>query len=140
MDKSKAIRLLKKEPAKIEHLRELPCDNESDNQKFKLFRYRVSDIIEAAFGTDSSEYRRIPIMPIQTLTFEKPEAKRKQEYNGYLDNYEIYLKSIIQKYEQLGFEQTPVANDKKPFRQKVWYEVKDFATSVIAKFFAEKTK
>jgi len=104
MERSKAIELLEQELAEIACLRELPCNNDGDNEKFKLWRYKVLDIIEAAFGKDSSEYRRIPIMPIKTLTFEKTEAERKQEYNEYLDRYEVALKSIIRKYELLGIE------------------------------------
>jgi uncharacterized protein YqfB (UPF0267 family) len=140
MVRNEAIGLLEQELAKIEHLRGLPCDDDSDNKDFKLLRYNVRDIIEVAFNKDSSEYRRIPIMSINTLTFEKTEEERKQEYNKSLDSWELYLESIIQKYEKLGFENTTVANDKRPFYQKAWYEVKDFIASVIAKFLAEKTK
>ena len=129
--KNKTLELLKQALNEISHLRELPCDNE----EFKLFRYNVKDIIEAVFGKDSPEYKRIPIMPIETLTFPKAEAQVKQEYDERLDGYQTALKSIIQKHEKIGFEKTPVTICK-----KIWNECKDFIATIIAKFMAEKTK
>lgn len=46
-------------------------------------------------------------MPIRTLTFQKTEDQRKQEYNECLDKHETALKSIVQKYEMLE-EEKPV--------------------------------
>lgn len=97
MGNSKAIESLKRELKKISKLRTLP----PDNKEFESWRHRVLDIIEAAFGKDSSEYRRLPIMPIQTLTFQQTEAQQKQEYNELLDKHEIALKSIIKRQEIL---------------------------------------
>jgi len=114
VDKREAIELLQQKLAEIARLRGLPCDNDSDNKEFKLLRYHVADIIETAFGKDSSEYKRIPIMPIKTLTFRQTDAEREQEYNGYLDSYEICLKSIIQKYEKLGIEIQPTVIEERP--------------------------
>jgi len=98
MDIRKAVELLKKDLDEIASLRKIPCDDDSDNEQFKLLRYRVREIVEAASGKDSSEYRRIPVRPISTLRFRKTEAQRNEEYSKYLDDYEIILKSIIQNY------------------------------------------
>ena len=54
------------------------------------------------------------------------DAERQEAYNSYLDYKEIALNSIINKYE--------------PWYRKLWHESKDFITTIIAKFAAEKTK
>ena len=110
MKKRKAMKLLKEALNEIPRLRELP---DKHNEEFKLWRINILDVIEKAFGKDSSEYKRIPVMPIETLTFQKTGAQKKQEYNDWLDKYETALKSIIKKYEKTGFESMPVATCKK---------------------------
>ena len=116
MDEKQAIEFLKQELAEIARLRGLPCGSDGYNNDFKLWRYNVLDVIETAFGKNSSEYNRIPTMPIESLTFHKTEAQIKQEYNELLDKHEIVLKSIIGKHEKIGLERMPVAT-----YQKVWH-------------------
>ena len=103
MDKSKAIELLKQVLSEVTQLRTLRYDD----PKFKLWRDKIENILEAAFGMDSWEYRRFAQAVI--LYWGRSDAELQEAYNSYLDSYETALKSIIQKYETLGFEAEPAA-------------------------------
>jgi hypothetical protein len=129
------IKLLEHKLAEITRLKEMPCDDNSDSHDFKLLRNYVENIVEKESGRNSSEYKKIPIMPIRTLTFQTTEAELRQEYHESLESWEIYLESVIEKYKNIT-----VADDIKICFKKAWYEIKDFAQGVIAKYFAEKTR
>ncbi len=103
MDRSKAIELLKQVLSEVTQLRTLRYDD----PKFKLWRDKIENILEAAFGMDSWEYRRFA--QAVTLYWGRSDAELQEAYNSYLDSYETALKSIIQKYELLGTETKPTA-------------------------------
>jgi len=103
MDKNKAIKLLKQALSEIPHLRELPYDN----QEFVLWRDRVPNILEAAFGKSSWEHEWFAT----AVTVWRWDQ---EGYNSDLDSYETALKSIIQKYEILGIETEPEAKVEPP--------------------------
>ena len=97
MDKSKAIEMLKQCLEEIPQLEELHYDN----QKFELWRNKVSDILEAAFGRSSSEWDKF-VRAAGASIYSGTEIEYQQEYNRRLYDYETALKSTIQKYEILG--------------------------------------
>jgi hypothetical protein len=105
MDKNKAIELIKQALAEIPHLREL--HHERDKQKFELWRDKVLNILEAAFGESSQELKRFAT----AVTVWRWDQ---EGYNSDLDSYETALKSIIQKYELLGIEDKPAAKTEPP--------------------------
>ncbi len=96
MDKGKAIELLKQALTEIPHLRELPHGNE----EFELWRDKVLNILEAAFGKNSSEYDRF-VTTVGVWRWDE------EAYNIELDSYETALKSVIKKHELLGVETKP---------------------------------
>jgi len=107
MTKSEAIDTLKPQLAEIPHLRQLA----PGNQKFKLWHDKLSNVIKAALDPDDRR-RFSSAVPIRTdfswASGNKPAQDRAQ-YLEDLDNYETALKSIIEKYEVLGFEDKPAA-------------------------------
>ena len=102
MDKSKAIELLKKEINKIPHLRTLAYHNE----KFKLWRDNVKNIIKAAL--DSEDYQKFSRAGQRGhMHGIMPDNVYQQDYLENLTSYETALKSIVQKYKILGVETKP---------------------------------
>lgn len=103
MVKSKAIKLLKQVLSEVTQLRTL----RHDDPKFELWRDKIKNILEAAFGMDSWEYRKFAQAVI--LYWGRSDVELQEAYNSYLDSYETALKSIIQKYKILGIEDKPAA-------------------------------
>jgi uncharacterized protein (TIGR02391 family) len=101
MDKSKAIELLKEALAEIPHLRELHYDN----QEFELWYDKVQNVTKAAL--DSDDARRFASYGPIHLRGMFSENVYQEDYLKKLEDYETALKSIIQKYELLGFEKEP---------------------------------
>ena len=100
MDKGKSIELVKGALAEIPHLRELHYDN----QEFKLWRSKVETIIKAGLNKedyDTFQSARLSSFPMRGIA---SENSFKEHYWEELTSYETALKSIIQKYELLGFE------------------------------------
>ncbi len=81
-----------------------------DNQKFELWRNKVSDILEAAFGRSSSEWDKF-VRAVGASINSGTEIEYQQEYNRRLYDFETALKSIIQKYELLGIEEKTQQKD-----------------------------
>jgi len=104
MDKNRAIELLKEALSEVSHLRELRYGN----QDLELWRDKVSDIIEAAFGRKSSEYDRFA-RSVTSWLYTGSEIQYQNEYSQNLDEYETALKSIIQKQEILGIKERPAS-------------------------------
>jgi len=73
---------------------------------------------------NSQEYRQFA--SLTQLFRPTSDAERQEAYNSYLDNKEIALNSIINRYE--------------PWYKKIWHESKDFIATIIAKIIAEKSK
>ena len=120
MDKKKARELLKQALNEIPHLRRL----HRKNQELKPWYDKVCNILEKVSSRTSWEY--IQFTDLTQLPRPTSDAERQEAYNSYLDYKEIALNSIINKYE--------------PWYKKLWHELKDFITTIIAKFVAEKTK
>lgn len=94
MELSKVLELLKNALNEVPHLRELPCDNDD----YPLWRDKVIDILKAAFSQDSDEYKRF------VYVTSWGGLRCEDFYLHNLRQYEMALKSIIQKYELLGLE------------------------------------
>jgi hypothetical protein len=120
MDKKKARELLKQALIQIHHLRRL----HPKNQELKVWYEKVCNILKEVSGVSSWEYRQFT--SFTHLYRPTSDAERHVSYNSYLDSKEIVLNSIINKYE--------------PWYKKILPELKDFITTSIAKFAAEKTK
>jgi uncharacterized protein (TIGR02391 family) len=101
MDRDKALELLKQALTEIPHLRELHYDN----QECKLWHDKVRNIIKAALNSEDvkrfASYRPIHLRGMFS------ENVYQEDYLKKLEDYETALKSIIQKYELLGFEKEP---------------------------------
>ncbi len=102
MNKGKAIELLKQCLDEVTHLRTLSLGN----QEFDLWHNKVLDILEVTFDKSSSEYERFA-RALRSTHFAYTDAERQIEFNRRLGEYETALKSIIDKYELLGFEVKP---------------------------------
>ena len=120
MDKKKARELLKQALNQIPHLRRLL----PKNQELKPWYEEVCNILKEVSGRSSWEYRQFA--GLTQLFRPTSDAERQEAYNSYLNNKEIALNSIINKYE--------------PWYKKIWPELKDFIATTIAKIVAEKTK
>jgi len=103
MDKKKAIELLKQALNEIPSLKELHYDN----QEFKLWRSKISDIIKA--GLDKDDYNKYTSASPSVILIRGmfPDNRYQQEYVENLTRYETAIKSIIQKYDILGVEEKP---------------------------------
>jgi len=101
MDKNKTLELLKKALAEVSHLKEL----HHDNQEFKLWLEKVCDIIKA--GLDQDDLQKFSSFQPIHVGGMFPDNVYQSDYLKRLQDYETGLKSIIQKYEILGFEGKP---------------------------------
>lgn len=101
MDKRRAIELLKQALIEIPHLREL----HHGNQELELWFNRVRDVIKA--GLDEDDQERFPSSRKVTITGRPSDDDFQKWYLNDLEIYETRLKSIIQKYEIVGFEDKP---------------------------------
>ncbi len=105
MDKGKAIELLKKALAEIAHLRELHYDN----QEFKLWHDKVRDILKASLESD--DLGRFSVGSWKIRGIFSDDVYQREYLEEHLPRYETALKSIIQKYEILGFETEPATGE-----------------------------
>jgi len=124
MDVSKAIELLKQALGEIPHLREL--HHERDKQEFELWFNKVQTIIKATLDTD--DLKRFSSQRSAHVRGWFPDDVYQQDYLKRLTDYETALKSIIQKYELLEFEEKSVKKT----------EQKDTAKSPIQLFDSMK--
>jgi uncharacterized protein (TIGR02391 family) len=103
MDKKEAIELLKNALTEIPHLRELHYDN----QEFELWFNKVKTITKNGLDEEDCETlssARLMSFPMRGIA---PESSFIEHYQKEITGYETALKSIIQKYELLGFEKEP---------------------------------
>ncbi len=100
MDKGKAIELLKEALGEIPHLREL--HHERNKQEFELWFNKVQTIIKATL--DADDLRKFSSRRSAHVRGWFQDDVYQQDYLKRLTDYETALKSIIQKYELLGFE------------------------------------
>ena len=98
MEKSEAIELLKQALDDIPNLREL----QYDNREFELWRDRVRNILKATLMEDDVQ-RFASRRPIKIRGVFSNDVYQ-GEYLERVADYETALKSIIEKYEMLGFK------------------------------------
>ena len=100
MDLSKALELIEGDLREVPNLRKLRYDD----PRYDLWYYKVSDILKAAFGPESDEYKRF----IESWQPGKRRAgtlfKLQKWYNQKLTRRVAALLSILKKYELLGEE------------------------------------
>ena len=112
MDERRAIELLRPALKEIPDLKEL----HHNDQEVKLWYDKVLDIINA--GLDWSDWTKFLLsgeatsVDIRSLS----DSALQRHYLERLEGYETALKSIIQKYEILGFEAHPAAAAEPPSR------------------------
>ena len=100
MDKNKAVELLKQALLDIPKLRNLRYNN----QEFKLWYEKVETIIKA--GLNNDDYLKFSKATV-TVLLPLFDSEIQNAHLRSLKNYEIALKSMIQKYEILGTESEP---------------------------------
>jgi predicted nucleotide-binding protein len=98
MDKKEAIEYLKQRLGEIPELTQLAHNND----KYPLWYRIIEDVLEEVFGRDSSEYERFSGAWLHVSA-----GEHQREYITTLKMRETALKSIIQKYETLGFKTEP---------------------------------
>jgi len=97
MDLQKALELLEQYKQEIESLRELKYDNGA----FQLWRDKVIIVIQAAFGKDSDEYKKLNPRHFYTLVMQT-DTEQQKNYMEILGRHELGIEFILQKYEILG--------------------------------------
>jgi len=102
MNKGKATELLKQCLNEVPQLRKLY----HDNQEFTLWLDKIKNIIKAALTHDDLK-RFSSSQPILLKSFSFADSYYQENYLARLTDYEIALKSILQKYEMLGIEEKP---------------------------------
>lgn len=132
MDKEKALELLKQALTEMPSLKELRYDN----QKFKLWRDKVTDIIKAVldqddFGKFTGAWRGGHIWGMF------PENVYQQDYLDNLESYETALKSILQKYEILGTETKPATTVELQPRAFISHGKESIALNKVDRFLRE---
>lgn len=100
MEIQKALELLRQYQDEIKHLKTLP----PHNNEYRLWQDKVNVVLEAAFGKDSDEYKNLN--PKIYVTWQKSEAEEQEEYLRDLEERELGITKILQKYEILGIPTT----------------------------------
>ena len=105
MDKREAIEFLRQCLNEITRLSELKFDN----NEYLLFHRSIRDVLIAVFRLPSIEYNDFSscgqFLPVKVL--ERGDSINQKSYIKNLKCIETALKSIIRKYEILGFETKP---------------------------------
>jgi len=111
VNRQEAIEFLKQCLSEIPHLAELRFDN----QEYPLWHTMVRDVLEEAFGRDSSEFQdfskynwQAPMRTLHVLT-----SLNESDYLANLQRIENVLLGIIQKYEVLGLGTSPETDKRK---------------------------
>jgi hypothetical protein len=118
MEIAEALELLKEYLGELEHLRTLHHGN-AERWRWKN---RLNVVIEAAFGKESDEYRHLNFFIISIPMYSTEEEKQKR-YLRDLDEDELGIQKILDKYAILGIkEQSPKAHkakEKPPLGYKI---------------------
>ena len=125
MDKKEAIRILKEKFEEIDKLLKLP----PLSTQYYLWRNSVEDVLEAAFGRDSTEYKRF-----HEISGKISAADRQGSYHGLLRSRAIAIKSIINKYEELGAEEKPTTPAEFPPKAFIAHEGETRALTMLKEF------
>ncbi len=98
MDIQRAIELLKQKSKEAVHIASQPYYNNES----VLWRRSIEDILESAFGTTSTEYKRVAGIKSETVRGTRAEIQR--AYIQRVHRIQQEVDSIIQKHEILGIE------------------------------------
>lgn len=98
MDRRKTIELLKQKSNEAVHVASLPYYN----SEYLPWRRNIEDILEEAFGVNSTEYKRVANIKSETLKGTRSELQR--AYIWRVARIQLEVNSIIQKqkYKNLG--------------------------------------
>lgn len=94
-DKKKIVALLEKKRNEATYVASLP----PNNNEFIPWRRNLEDILETAFGVDSTEYKRVHDAEVG---WQGKAYWDKHGYKELVHNIQLEISSIIQKYELLG--------------------------------------
>ena len=106
MEKKRAVDLLIQEVDKIPYLKTLP----SSNAEFRLWLKNVENIINKGLESEDKNKYQEASQFLRYLRGAHEEDLIQQDYIDEIVRYEIALKSIIQRYEILEFEEKPAEN------------------------------
>jgi len=129
MEVAKALGLLKQYRSEIANLRALHYSN---NERW-LWKDKVNVVLEAAFGKDSDEYRKLnPTIFVSWLGVS--EEGKQREYVDDLDRYERGIAEIVQKYEILGISSVAQKVEKGPPKAFIAHGDKSIALDKLCSF------
>jgi len=98
MNTEDALRFLTQYIDEIDHLRTLHYSND----EYRLWKNKVYNVLEAAFGKNSSEYGELNcVIPIARRS--KTDTQKQEEYINSLIWHELGIKRILLLYKMLGF-------------------------------------
>lgn len=101
MDIQRAIELLKQKSQEAIYVASLNYNN----NEYIPWRRNIEDILEAAFGVNSTEYKRIANR--QPSLTKGTSAQWQRAYKDLVHRIQLEINSIIQKYQILGIETKP---------------------------------
>jgi len=111
MDVPEAIGLIKKAIAEeIPHLKGL----HHKNNEFTLWCSKMYDILEAAFGKNSREYKGFFVNELRGVRTSGSDKDFQNDYVQDVERYELALKEIVQRYELGGIRASSVATAETP--------------------------
>src|SRR4030042_3609586 len=96
MDQKEALELLKQYQSELERFKTLKYDN----SEWPQWKFKVKVVVVAAFGNESEEYQELN--PAPSTWFPRTDGERQKEYLNDLNQYELRIKEILQRYEILG--------------------------------------
>jgi len=96
VDIKKALELLKQYLSEIERLKPL----EYNNNEWPLWKDKVKVVVESAFGDNSDEYNHVNPQP--WFSPYRTRKERQEDYLRLLNEYELGITKILQKYEIIG--------------------------------------
>ncbi len=101
MEIQKALELLRQYRDEINHLKTLP----PYNNEYWLWKNKVHVVSKDTFGVDSEEYLWLHPLPRIKL-YEMAEAEKREEYLRDLQERELEITKILEKYEIIGIPTT----------------------------------
>lgn len=112
MEVPQAIELIRKAIAEeIPHLRKLHYKN----NEFELWCSKMYDILRAAFGEDSREYKGFLLRGVHSVRIHGSEQDYQNDYiHDDVEAHEQALKEIVQRYELVGIKSGYVATTETP--------------------------
>jgi len=114
MDKKRAIKLLKQKSKEAVYVASLPYEN---NERIP-WRRNIEDILEDAFGIDSTEYKRVADIH---YTIRGTSREIQRNYKKFIHRIQQEVDSIVQKYEIFGIEEKDSSIEVAP--ESIFHEI-----------------